>query len=131
RKGETDAAIAEFRAAIKLAPGNPEFHNSLGAALRQKGETDAASAELQEAARLIKVKQDREAAFAAINAGVQRLKEGKVDEAIERFEAATKLDPESAHAWYQLSVAFKKKGQITASQGALRIAEKLDQKLKK
>ena len=31
RKGETDAAIAEFRAAIKLAPGNPEFHNSLGA----------------------------------------------------------------------------------------------------
>jgi tetratricopeptide (TPR) repeat protein len=103
----------------------------LGAALRQKGEADASRAELQEAARLIKIKQDREAALAAVNTGVQRLKEGKLDEAVERFEAAAKLDPESAQAWYQLSAALKKKGQTAASQEALRRAEKLDPRLKK
>jgi tetratricopeptide (TPR) repeat protein len=107
------------------------LHNSLGAALRQKGEAEAARAELQEAARLIKIKQDREAALAAVNTGAQRLKEGKLDESIERFEAATKLDPESAQAWYQLSAALKKKGLTAASQEALRRAEKLDPKLKK
>ncbi|HKC87304.1 MAG TPA: tetratricopeptide repeat protein, partial [Blastocatellia bacterium] len=87
--------------------------------------------ELQEAARLIKIKQDREAALAAVNAGVQRLKEGKLDEAVERFEAATKLDPESALAWRQLSAALKKKGQVAASQEALRRAENLDPKSRK
>src|SRR5262249_46996933 len=131
RNGETDAAIAEFRAAIKLAPGNPEFHNSLDEALRQKGEADAARAELQEAARLIKIKQDREAALAAVNAGVELLKEGKLDEAVERFDAATKLDPESAQAWRQLSAALKKKGQVAASQDAQRRAEKLYPKSRK
>jgi len=80
---------------------------------------------------LIKVGQDREAALAAVNTGVQRLKEGKLDEAVERFEAATKLDPQSAQAWYQLSSALKKKGQTAASQEALRKAEKLDPRLKK
>ncbi|MGH9836777.1 MAG: tetratricopeptide repeat protein, partial [Blastocatellia bacterium] len=130
RRGETDAAIAEFRAAIKLAPGNPEFHNSLGAALRQKGEPDAARAELQEAARLIKLKQDRDAAFTALSTGVQRLNEGKLDEAIERFGAAVKLDPNLAQAYYQLSVALKKKGQVAASQEALRKAERLDPRVK-
>jgi tetratricopeptide (TPR) repeat protein len=54
-----------------------------------------------------------------------------LDEAVERFEAATKLDPESAQAWRQLSAALKKKGQIAASQEALRRAEKLDPRLKK
>ncbi len=80
---------------------------------------------------MIKVKQDRDAAFAAITTGVQRLKEGKVDEAIERFEAATKLDPESAQGWRQLSAALKKKGQNAASQEALRKAQLLDHKLRK
>jgi cytochrome c-type biogenesis protein CcmH/NrfG len=54
-----------------------------------------------------------------------------LDEAIERFEAATKLDPESAQAWRQLGAALKKKGQIAASQEALRRAEKLDPKVKR
>src|SRR5262249_54781389 len=109
KKGLTDAAIAEFRAAVKLAPNSPEPHNSLGAALRQKGETDAARAELQEAARLIRLQQDQEAAFTALSTGLQRLNEGKLAEAIERFEVATKLDPNSAQAYLQLSRALKKK----------------------
>lgn len=50
--------------------------------------------------------------------------------AVERLETATALDPESAQAWYQLSAALKMKGQIEASQEALRKAERLDPKLK-
>ena len=53
QKGELDAAIAEFREAIKIAPNSPQVHNTLGTALRQKGKNDEARVEFDEAARLV------------------------------------------------------------------------------
>ena len=67
----------------------------------------------------------------ATQTGIQRLGEGRIDEAIERFEAAIKFDPNYAQAWYRLSVARRRKGQTGAAQEALRKAEELDPKLKR
>ena len=45
-KGQLDAAIAEFKEAIRLKPDLAEAHYDLGIALREKGQADGASAEL-------------------------------------------------------------------------------------
>jgi Tfp pilus assembly protein PilF len=130
QKGDLDAAISAFRAAIKLAPLSPQIHNTLGTALRQKGEIEAARAEFAEAARLNKLKSDNQAAIFATNTGAQKLKEGDLDAAIERFEAALKLDPEYAPAHYQLGLALQKKGNSAAAQAAFKRAQQLDHRLK-
>lgn len=41
-KGELDAAVSEYEAAIKLNPGIPEAHNNLGFAYMDKGDLDKA-----------------------------------------------------------------------------------------
>src|SRR6185503_2197398 len=101
QKGETEAAISEFREAIKLAPRNPEIHNTLGNALRAKGDREGARAEFAEGARLQTLKSNNQAAMFALNTGVQRMKAGDVDGAIEMFEKSIGLDPDYAAAHYQ------------------------------
>ena len=131
KKGEPDLAITEFRVAIKIAPNDPEIHTALGSALRQKGATEAAREELQLAAKLTKQKRDFEAAATAVQTGMQRLNEGRIEAAVERFQAAIKLNPDYALAHYQLSLAYRKKGQTVAAQTALKQAEQLGFKPKK
>ncbi len=83
------------------------MHNTLGAALWQKGDLTAARVEFAEAARLNKLKADHQAALAT-NTGIQKLKEGALVAALERFEAALKLDPSYAPTHYQLGLVLQK-----------------------
>jgi Flp pilus assembly protein TadD len=130
QQGKLDEAIAEFREALSRVPNAPEIHNTLGTALRQKGDMEAARAQFQEAARLNKKKSDMQAAMFASNTGRARLKEGNVDAAIERFEAALKLFPEDARTHYDLARALWQKGQKEASQAEYQKAKQLDPRLK-
>ncbi|MEJ7709907.1 MAG: tetratricopeptide repeat protein [Pyrinomonadaceae bacterium] len=93
RGRQIDQAIIEFRAAIKTASASRRYTIALGAVLRQKGDLEGARAAFQDAARISKIKSQREAAIlaTATNTGIERLKEGNLDAAIERFEAAIKL----------------------------------------
>jgi tetratricopeptide (TPR) repeat protein len=50
--GDYAGAIERFRAAVRLAPDNPQAHYQLGLALRQTGAPDEARAHLAEAQRL-------------------------------------------------------------------------------
>src|SRR6266567_5462934 len=59
-----------------------------------------------------------------------RLKEGNVDAAIERFEAAIKLNPEDARGHYDLAKALLQKGQKEAAQTEYQKAKQLDPRLK-
>ena len=97
RKGQTDAAIVEFRrqsSLLRILPNHTT--RSLWHCVKRRRRRRAS--ELQEAARLTKLKQDREAAAVAVSVGLERLNEGKLAEAIERFEAATVLNPNLAPA---------------------------------
>jgi superkiller protein 3 len=130
QQSDLDSAIAAFREALKHAPNAPEIHNTLGTALRQKGDVEAARREFQEGARLNKRKSDLQAALFAFNTGVARLREGKLDEAIERFEAAIKLNPEDAMAHYNLAKAFQQKGRREAARAAYERAKQINPRLK-
>ena len=121
--------MAALREALKHAPNAPEIHNTLGGALRQKGDIEAARIEFKEAARLNKKASDMQAAMFAINTGLARLKEGNIDAAIERFEAAIKLNPEDAQAHYNLAKALWLKGRHDAAQAAYQKAKQLNPRL--
>jgi Flp pilus assembly protein TadD len=130
QQGKFDEAIAACRQALRYAPNAPEIHNTLGTALRQKGDMESARVEFQEAARLNKKKSDMQAAMFALNTGRARLKEGNVDAAIERLEAAITLNPEDARAHYELAKALLQKGQKEAAQAEYQKAKQLDPRLK-
>ncbi len=68
-------------------------------------------------------------AFAA-NTGLALLKEGKIDAAIERLEAAVGLDPTNAQAYYNLANALQKKGQREAARAAYQKAKELDPRVR-
>jgi tetratricopeptide (TPR) repeat protein len=130
QRGELDAAVPTIREAIRLVPLSPQVHNTLGTALRQRGELDAARGEFAEAARLNKLKTDNQAAIFATNTGIQKLKEGKLAQAIERFEAAIRLDQNYGPAHYQLGFAWQKRGKRAAARAAFARAQELDPRLR-
>jgi Tfp pilus assembly protein PilF len=130
QQGNLEGAIESFRQALKYAPHAPEIHNSLGTALSRKGDKDAAQVAFQEAARLNKIKSNMQAGVFATNTGIALLKEGKVDAALERFEAALKLDPTNAKAYYNLANALQIKGEGAAAQAAYQKAKELDPRVK-
>jgi Tfp pilus assembly protein PilF len=72
------------------------------------------------------LKSNQQAATFATNAGVQKLKAGEVQAAIEFFERAIGLDPEHAPAHYNLGLALQKKGHLAAAKTAFERAHKLD-----
>jgi tetratricopeptide (TPR) repeat protein len=65
---------------------------------------------------------------ALTNLGNLLLEQGDVGEAIERYERAIRSDVEYALAYFNLSVAYKKSGRLAESVGALRQAQRLEQR---
>jgi superkiller protein 3 len=130
QQGNFAGAVAALRQALVYAPNAPEIHNSLGNALQKTGDVESARAEFQEAARLNKIKSNQQAAMFAMNTGLAKLKEGKLDEAIEGFQKAVELDPINAQAYYNLAKAFQKKGQTEAARIAEQKARELDPRIK-
>src|SRR5262249_19170530 len=130
QQGNLDEAIAEFREALKQAPNAPEIHNTLGTAFRQKGDMESARSQFLEAAKLNKKKADMQAAMFAANSGRARLKEGNIDAAIERLQAAIKLFSDDARTHYDLARALWRKGQKEAAQAEYEKAKQLDPRLK-
>ena len=87
-KGQYDAAIAEYREAIRLQPNLSEAHFELGIALDDKGQYDAAIAEDREAIRL---KPDYAAVHYNLGGALKRTAQNA--EASREFVEAHRLDP--------------------------------------
>jgi Flp pilus assembly protein TadD len=52
RSGRPAEAVDDYRAALRIDPGNADVHYQLGLALRSLGRLDEAEAEVREAQRL-------------------------------------------------------------------------------
>ncbi len=104
-KGQTNAALRVFEAALRLDPNFAAAHYSLGTALIEMGRIDEAIGQLQQAIRL-----DPNDAGAHQNLGAALLRKGQIDEAINQYEAAIRLKADNPDAFYNLGVALDKKG---------------------
>ena len=107
KKGQTDEAIQQFQAAIRLRPGYADAHSNLGVALAKRGQTDEAIREFREALRL---KPDH--ANAHYNLGIALDKAGQMEGALRQFQEAVRLNPAYIEARYNLGIVLSRKGQM-------------------
>lgn len=109
-QGQTDAAITQFQAALRLEPNCAETHDNLGNALTKQGETDAAISEFQTALRL-----KPNYAEAHNNLGNALGKKNQIDPAVKEFQEAMRLDPDAAEPRYNFGNLLAKTGQTDAA----------------
>jgi len=107
KKGQGDAAIAEWEKALKLDPGDAKIHYCLGVALGQKGKPDEAITHFQKA-----VEVNPEYAEAQNNLGSALGQKGRLDEAIAHFQKAVGVNPEFAEAQNNLGSALMQEGKL-------------------
>src|SRR2546426_778723 len=106
-QGIFEAAIAQYREALKLNPGDAYIHYNLGLALADQGRFEPAIAAYKESARL-----NPNDPLVRYALGVVQETKGRVNEAIGEFEAAVQLAPTMAAAHAKLGWLYYTKNQV-------------------
>ena len=99
--GRFDAAIAEYGAAIELAPRFPEAYAGLGQTLLATDRVDAAAIALAEAVRLAPSD-----AVSQANLATALARAGRLDEAAARYGEALRLAPDNVEAHAGLALVL-------------------------
>ncbi len=122
-KGETELAIREYRAAIKLNPNDPETHFGLAEAYRRKGMLPDAERELREAVRV-----DPTHLEARFELGVTFLQMERWNDAAAEFEklAADPTFVRPTRALVNLGWAHYKSGDLNRAKDDFQRALKAD-----
>src|SRR5207244_602437 len=105
--GRTEGGRAEVREAIRLRPGYPDAHLSLGLMLAQGGDPAGAVPHFSEALRLWP-----RFAEAHNNLGAALAVQGRRDEALSHFREALRLNPDYAEARNNLGLALAQDGKL-------------------
>ncbi len=108
--GDTETAIASYRAALRARPGAAALHANLGLALAAEGRHGEAIASYREALRL-----DQTRAEVHGSLGISLAASGEGAAAREHFEQALALDP-------QLALVHGHLGRLLAAEGELEAA---------
>jgi len=119
--GRIDEALAEYRAALKLAPDRAETHNNIAHLLDDMGRPDEAMVEYQEALRI-----NPDFVASHNNYGTLLAEQGRFDDAIKQYATAARLDPADWHAPYLTGKALLKQGRDTDAISYFRKAIQLD-----
>ena len=114
-QGHFDEAIAELRAAIKLAPRSARAYSGLGLALRGQRNLPESTAAYQEAIRL-----DPDLIDAHNGLAVVLANQGNLNDAVTEFREIIRIDPDSAIGYYNLSYALADLDRDVESAAALR-----------
>ena len=99
-------AVAEFKAALALAPRSNREKLNYGLALLRAGKTDAAAALLKEVQRA-----DPKLPHTWFNLGILYKKSGDAAQSLAQFEQMVKLTPNEPVVHYQLGTLYKLPGQ--------------------
>jgi Flp pilus assembly protein TadD len=107
RAGKTDQAIQAYRAALAVAPDNPDALLGLGSALVKAGDADGAVVALAKVAPIVNT-------MTAYNRlGVAQTLTGQFAQAHESFDAASALAPDDLDIRTNLALAAALEGQET------------------
>ncbi|MGO9273248.1 MAG: tetratricopeptide repeat protein [Terriglobia bacterium] len=106
-KGQNEEAIAEWKQALDLDPGDAKANYNFGLALLRKGTLDEAITHFQTA-----VEAKPEFSDAQSNLGAALLQEGRLDEAIPHLQEAVVVKPQHGEAQSNLGIALLQKGRV-------------------
>jgi lipoprotein NlpI len=119
-KGDQDAAIADYDAAIKLNPKDSRAYNNRGTVYRDKGDADRAMADFAEA-----VKIDPRNSDAHYNLGNAYAAKDDSAKAIAAYSAAIKADWRNANAYVARAIAQLYAGAAAKAQADLSLAARI------
>jgi serine/threonine-protein kinase len=122
-KLDFDAAINEFRAALRSNPKSYSAHYNLGIALDRLGKLDEAVAEWREVIRL-----EPDFAPAHYNLGNALRKQKNLDDAVPEYHKAIRLQPDYAEAHCNLGYALRELGRCAEALAELRRGHRLGSK---
>lgn len=122
--GEDAAAQTQFRQALRLAPGDPDFNNSYGWYLCSRGN---AAEGLEHLARAAANPYYRYRARPHLNAGLCQLRIGADAAAESQFEQALQADPVNGEAMLQLAgIAYRDGRYQRARSHLIRLHQQFD-----
>lgn len=107
KRGQYEAAIAEWQRALELSPEDDRAHNNAGLLLASVGRFDEAVPHFEKALKVNPAYPD-----AHSNLGVALAGMGKLDEAIAEFEKALEVNPGSAEAHNNLGRVLVREGKL-------------------
>lgn len=117
---DVQAALAEFREAVRLNPELPAAHEKLGEAYRESGDLPKAAESLETAVRL-----DPQNFHATFELGdVYRLLD-RLSQAIRVYVLACRLDPNNFESRFRLAVCYQDSGELEQAVAAYHDALKL------
>jgi Flp pilus assembly protein TadD len=103
QRGRVPEAIAAYRSAIRLEPGEPSYHSNLGFVLSHvTGHLSDGIDEYETALRIDPANAKVLDSYGIVLEGIP----GRLPDAISRFEAALKIDPAYPEAHVNLGVAY-------------------------
>ena len=120
QQGKLDEALAEYRAAARLAPGRYQTHNNLGNLLDKMGQPEMALAEYREAVSL-----NPELPSLRDGLGSVLAELGRFGEAMKEFTNAAQLNPTYPWPHYEMGKTLLKQGRDAEAVGQLREALRL------
>ncbi|MBI5281469.1 MAG: tetratricopeptide repeat protein [Candidatus Solibacter usitatus] len=120
-KGQAEAAIAGWKKALELNPGDAKAHNNLGGAPLKQGKLDEAAAHFRRA-----LESEPELFNARDNPGRVLLQGGKGDEAVRQWRRALETNASPAEARVNLGGALMMQGKHAEALAQLREALRLE-----
>jgi len=121
QEGKLDEALAEYRAAAKLAPGRYQTHNNLGNLLDKMGQPVQALAEYHEAVRLNPELPSLHDGLGSVLAEL-----GRFSEAMNEFANAARLDPTYPWSHFEMGKTLLKQGRDTEAVDQFHAALRID-----
>ncbi len=109
-------ATSALREAVRLMPNQPGPHITLAGVLAQEGQKDEAAAERKIAADLTKTATNRQRATFAVNSGNLLLQQGKISDAVARYQEAVASDPSYVEAHRGLADALARSGRTSEAE---------------
>jgi tetratricopeptide (TPR) repeat protein len=119
--GQDDAAIAEYRKALRGTPDSSSGHLKLANALRFQGQLADAVAELREALR-----KDPSSAPAHSDLGFVLRAQRNIPDAVSEYREALRLDPDFVDAHNGLAITLAGQGQIAEAAAEFREMIRID-----
>ena len=117
-------AVAEFKAALDLAPNSARERLNYGLALLRAGKTEEGAAEIEKAQQ-----QDPKIPHTWFNLGIVYKKESENDKAIAQLEHMAQLAPDEPKTHYNLGVLYKLNGKTAEAIKEFETASRLDPNL--